>query len=334
MMFHFIGVMPPEWASRGLGCKLLYRAGATGWCGVDLSFVLSGFLITGILHDTKGSPRFFSTFYARRTLRIFPLYYGTLAVILLIFPALDPAGMRGLLDRQGWFWAYAANLLRVLEGAGSCDARGLSLEHFWSLAVEEYYYLVWPFVVLALSRPGAIRACVAIAAMACRVAFVLLGDSFAAYMLTPCRVDALAIGAFLALAARGRDLATIRRLSSAAAAASGVVVAALLARGYGALRLHDRAVQTIGYPALGVLFAAAISLAATPSYGHAGPLRSPVLRFCGKYSHGLYVYHFLLQDSLRSGAAGGLPDGHPREPRGRGRGPQDVRTAVSALAVA
>src|SRR5581483_4595047 len=117
-----------------------------GWAGVDLFFVLSGFLITGILLDTTRSPHFFRNFYARRTLRIFPWYYGLLIVVFLIVPHLFTVARPGVSDifrHQAWLWTYTANI--AFEGKHKIyfDADWLRLSHFWSLAIEEQFYLAW-----------------------------------------------------------------------------------------------------------------------------------------------------------------------------------------------
>jgi peptidoglycan/LPS O-acetylase OafA/YrhL len=127
-----------------------------GWSGVDLFFVLSGLLITGILVDTLGAPRWWRSFLARRTLRIFPLYYLALAIFWVAGPAaglIDPWTLR----RWGWwYWSYLGNW------AFAAGQTIPSLTHLWSLAVEEQFYLFWPLLVwlargrrLALvGRPG------------------------------------------------------------------------------------------------------------------------------------------------------------------------------------
>ena len=170
---------------------------ATGWAGVDLFFVLSGFLITGILLDTKGAPRFFRTFYARRFLRIFPLYYGFLAIAFWVAPLLDPSLGVVPLSAQGWYWAYLSNVQLALAGAWQ---KPVWIGHFWSLAIEEQFYLVWPFLVYATSAKNLVRVCIAliVAALLTRVALVATGHGFATYVLTPCRTDALATGALIA----------------------------------------------------------------------------------------------------------------------------------------
>src|SRR5438105_167735 len=108
VLFFHMTLLPPATAPD----RLLARLMANGWVGVDLFFVLSGFLITGILLDAKGEPHFFRNFYARRTLRIFPLYYGVIAIYLLILPALAPAFAARFGAVQGrplFYWFYLSN---------------------------------------------------------------------------------------------------------------------------------------------------------------------------------------------------------------------------------
>src|SRR6478672_5358733 len=126
--------------------------------GVDLFFVLSGFLITGILFDAKGKEHYFRDFYARRALRIFPLYYAALPVTLWLLPqfSLTFAGeVQPAADAQSWLWLYGANVVQSVRGAWCLGP----LNHFWSLAIEEHFYLVWPAVIYFSSRRAAIRIC-------------------------------------------------------------------------------------------------------------------------------------------------------------------------------
>jgi peptidoglycan/LPS O-acetylase OafA/YrhL len=297
MLFHFGAFMPAEMASGSLACKLLGRVGGSGWCGVDLFFVLSGFLITGILYDTRGSRGYFRTFYARRAVRIFPLYYGLLLVAFVVVPRLAPRtfwpGVPAA-DRV-WFWLYGVNFLRVFKGPASVG----SLEHLWSLAVEEHFYLVWPLLVLRLGRRTLMGVCavVPLASLALRSYLVLRGWIVAAYMLTPCRIDAMAIGAFLALAVRGPGgVAAVLPRARVAALAAGLPLLLMIGRRHGLLYHLGGEVQTVGYPLLAVFFGSMMVLAvaspASSSYGWA--VRMPALRFVGKYSYGVYMYHFLL----------------------------------------
>src|SRR5262249_16513822 len=120
-----------------------------GGSGVTLFFVLSGFLVTGILLRQRGRPGYFRNFYARRVLRIFPLYYTALGVILvlgLLAPGLQ-ARLPCVFDNQLWLWIYCNNVFEFIRG----QAYPI-VGHFWSLAVEEQFYLVWPPLVLLLGH--------------------------------------------------------------------------------------------------------------------------------------------------------------------------------------
>ncbi len=116
-----------------------------GWCGVDLFFVLSGFLITGILLDAKGSSKtYFTSFYVRRILRIFPLYYGIIALVAIgaAIPSVSVYfGFDKITASLGWMDIFLSNF--IVAWRHDKNAFG-PLNHFWSLAVEEHFYLVWP----------------------------------------------------------------------------------------------------------------------------------------------------------------------------------------------
>ncbi len=131
----------------GRALEILRMPFQTGWAGVQLFFVLSGFLITGILLDTRRAENFWSSFYARRALRIFPVYYLLLAVTYAIAPH----------RHQVFYWLYLANLRQLAAGPAV-----ESLGHCWSLSVEEQFYLVWPFAVRLLDERGLVRLCAAI----------------------------------------------------------------------------------------------------------------------------------------------------------------------------
>jgi peptidoglycan/LPS O-acetylase OafA/YrhL len=303
MLLHVMdGAAPTGFLERGV-----VEVARGGWIGVDLFFVLSGFLITGILLDARGGPRYFRNFYVRRTLRIFPLYYAILIGVFVVMPLLATARgdrwLSGADENQSWFWTYTYNVLLAIEGDWSETDR---LGHFWSLALEEQFYLVWPAVVLLLSPRQLRRACAAIlvGALALRLA-MLQGDGgeLAAYALMPARADTLAAGAWVAVALRtGVPLEGIRRHARWALLASGVAIAAMFVRGHG-LPYDDYLVQTIGYTCLALGFAALLALA-LDSPGRATVLgaafRNPALRGLGKYSYAMYCFHPLIQDGLRS----------------------------------
>lgn len=195
-----------------------------GWTGVDVFFVLSGFLITGILFDTRDDPCRVRNFYVRRTLRIFPLYYGVLLVLLVSAPVIN--------WQMNWHWlvwpAYVGNYARFIHpysensslqmladfqptGFIGHHSIKLYLGHFWSLCVEEQFYLVWPWIVFWIrNRRQLLWICFATLPLC--LGMRLLGQHFIPgwlldneilYRVTPLRLDSLLLGAFLALLIRG-----------------------------------------------------------------------------------------------------------------------------------
>jgi peptidoglycan/LPS O-acetylase OafA/YrhL len=279
---------------QGLASRLLFKLTSTGWCGVDLFFVLSGFLITGILCDAKASPHRFRNFYARRALRIFPLYYATLAIVFAGLPMFVSA-LRvepELEDARIWLWCYGSNILVALRDSW------FPLSHFWSLAVEEHFYLFWPAIILGCDRKTAMRICgtMIVAALAVRLWMVSAGAVLAAYCLTICRIDALALGGFLALAARGPGgLETLVPHAGKVALSSATALLAVAVWRLG-LHLFDPAIQIVGYLLLDLLFAALILRVVAPtSRGLVARLLTLApLRWLGRYSYGIYVFNSIV----------------------------------------
>src|SRR2546421_12940262 len=116
------------------------KASKYGVYGVGLCFVLTGYLITGILFVPRGLSHYFRNFYMRRVLRIFPLYYAVLFVLfyaLRLAPSAYPIGLEESGRHQAWFWSYGVNILIALRGAWALP----DVSHFWSLSVEEHFYL-------------------------------------------------------------------------------------------------------------------------------------------------------------------------------------------------
>ena len=298
MLLHFVGNVPPanSWIERAVFGVTNY-----GSYGVELFFVLSGFLITGILYDARNKPHYFRNFYMRRVLRIFPLYYGVLALVFFVAPMIS--FLRGptlsyLVDRQAWAWPYAVNIYIALHGEWSFSY----LDHFWSLAIEEHFYLFWPFVVFALARrPRALMGvslAIALCAMLARLTGSLMGLSWlTTYTLTPFRLDGLALGGFIAVTVRqpGGLERLARLLPLAASAIAGLVAATffwtrLVSRDGLELILPVRAALILLLLACLLVWA----LIAPERSSTSRFFRSRAMVFLGTYSYGLYVYHHFI----------------------------------------
>ncbi len=197
---------PPEMEGiyEGVLGRLFSVGAAMGWVGVQLFFVLSGFLITGSLVDAKGKQNAMRNFYARRVLRIFPIFYVTLFVLLVLVPVIvgTPSWLTLSVDNQVWYWLYLSNWVEPLMRMG-----GPGMAHLWTLAVEEQFYLLWPLCVLFIDRTRLVWVCLLLilSAFLFRAA-VTLGildlPLLSAYVFTIARWDALAIGGLLAIAIR------------------------------------------------------------------------------------------------------------------------------------
>ncbi|MBI4500227.1 MAG: acyltransferase [Gemmatimonadetes bacterium] len=296
--------LPLEPATTGLDVWA-HAIARVGWTGVDLFFVLSGFLITGILLDTRDEPRRWSRFYARRALRIFPLYYGVLIAIFVVLPRLvawSEPQYHTLQANQTWYWAYAVNFLEVVS-----HGKGVPLNtvHFWSLSIEEQFYIFWPFVVWAC-RPKTlfkIGAVVLILGLTARIWLMVanpLGYDNAAWVITPVRLDGLMMGAVLAVAARSKGgLPRLRELAWPAAI-GGMLAIALIGIAHRGFVSPDPVVGTIGLPLLAFTYGAVLVLALTARPGDLidRALRGKMIRSWGRYSYGVYVFHYLIIGAL------------------------------------
>lgn len=284
--------------------RVYSSAAGMGWVGVDLFFVLSGFLITGILYDSRGSQHYYRVFYARRIVRIFPLYYASLALFFWIIPfLLVRLNHREFSDSHSgalaklFVWSY---LINWYEGLKGWTVVPLPLQHFWSLAIEEQFYLAWPFLVLTLARRRLMALCCGLMALGLvlRVVTYSFHLTVATYTWTICRMDSLAIGAMVALCARNpRDWKTVVKWAPLLVLASlcAIVVLRVLnprsAAGPGVSPTFP--VDTLGVSLLGIFFGGCLAMAVglrQESVMHRF-LGSPFLRFFGKYSYCLYVCH-------------------------------------------
>jgi peptidoglycan/LPS O-acetylase OafA/YrhL len=281
-------------AASGL-MQMLLNARDLLWVGVTLFFALSGFLITGILFDTLGSETYFRTFYGRRALRIFPLYYGVLAVLLLLTRPLH-------MDWHGQAYrllTYTTNIPFTREWVDN-PAPFINLRHFWSLAVEEQFYLVWPIVIFWLrSWRGIFTAALTGAALALvfRTAVALSGSTPMNHTLPGC-MDALLLGGALALLVRSGHWEDAQKWGAPVflVAAAITLAEALTHRNFGwgtSTYLTTIGMTVISLGATGLIAASLRAGSITQAI-----CRNGVLRFFGRYSYGLYVYHYSVAAAL------------------------------------
>jgi peptidoglycan/LPS O-acetylase OafA/YrhL len=269
---------------------------ASSFVGVNLFFALSGFLITGILLDTVTSPNFFRTFYARRTLRIFPLYYGVLLVLLLLTRPLHFAW-------NGWqyfYLTYTSNLALWPPRAPLILQR-ISIDHFWSLQVEEQFYLVWPLI---LYRVRSLRSLIRLSIVACivtlfiRIALVAgrpyLSNVYLPYSSTFSCADNLLFGCCLCALLRTTLRQQVLDFAPRIFALCALVLVAAAIPNHGLDWKTSIFIPTVGFSLIGISCASLIAMSLRPGSRTKQLFNNPILRFFGKYSYGLYVFHYPL----------------------------------------
>lgn len=304
----------------GIPLRLWAVLSNAGWAGVQLFFALSGFLITRILLESKGADGWLRNFYVRRVLRIVPLYYTLLAVVFFVAPhvaLLTP--LAGHPTRSSlWLWAYLSNWVSPFGGLPA------SLPHVWSLAVEEQFYLIWPFVV-ALFAEGTVAlisigliVCALVARIGLHAALPINVAHEAAYTFTIARCDAIALGALVALAFRNkRAFAFIRPRAFAAMLVAFVAVFCVMAIVHG-LPAEGTAAEVVEQPLVGVLSALMVFVCAAAVIGprDVGIRRTFVeclsnrwMLSIGKYSYAIYIFQTPVNEILHASVRRFLIDG-------------------------
>jgi len=268
------------------------------WSGVDLFFVLSGFLIGGILLDASRSPSYFSTFYIRRAYRILPLYAGALLSTVVLI------AIYGRLSWQTYATElpYYAFFLQNFRMAATESFGPLGLGATWSLAIEEQFYLTLPIAVRRISRHVLWRLLVG-AVVAAPLLRILLMKFFkmqwiAAYVLMPCRADALCLGVLIAMAIRNRPLwekiVERRKYLYAALVFASAVGAWML---IGPFEPFTMKLFGLEYTLLAVIYALLL-VSTLVSPWLSAVLSFAPLRFLGVIAYGLYLFQSLVTFAL------------------------------------
>jgi peptidoglycan/LPS O-acetylase OafA/YrhL len=280
-----------------------------GWIGVQVFFVLSGYLITSILLADRDRPAaaFFGRFYWRRSLRIFPLYFGYLILLSLVFAVTGRPVEFG--ERWLYLFTYTYNYALLLHPL----REAVAFTHFWSLAIEEQFYLVWPFIVYWL--PRRVLLIVVGAILVLSPVFRLLAVAWAqavvpghvtpglyAYSPLPAQWDALTVGAGLAILRPETVARPMLWLGVSTAIALACGLANAVAAGAG-----PTGGTSLGYFPFGIghyqhvwsytvvnVWAATLLVASLNSRSISAALTTRFLRFSGRISYGLYVLHYPL----------------------------------------
>lgn len=269
------------------------RLAGLGWLGVDLFFVLSGYLITTILLAERGQPGYYARFYLRRTLRIFPAYYLVLATVLLLIPLFNSHLANSNVSGQ---WLYFVTYLQNWgEVKDISQYNWPGIHHFWSLAIEEQFYLVWPLLVASIPPERFRKVCILLIISSIAVKGVLLvshASWVSMYVSTIGRLEGLAGGALIA--SLTPDM--VNRVKPWARLAGCVGVLGLIVMLAWGAPLMSRITLVWAIPCATALFGWLIFSIHQKSLSPAveRTLSSGWLRWLGRYSYGIYLWHYVV----------------------------------------
>ena len=266
-----------------------------GWVGVDLFFVLSGFLITGTLIDSRKNKNFIKHFFIKRILRIFPLYYLTLILTFLLFSIPNISEYNHYLDKQHfeslfYYLTFTQNFKFAFTGWGITDI----LNHFWSLAIEEQFYLFWPFLILIFKKTqNLLLFCLFLIIIAIITRHFNFQDPFN-YVFTLARMDSLVIGSMFAILIR-INVNFLNRVTPILFILSiiSLIVGIFLNQ---SLASSSPFLSRYGYTLIAFMFGSLIVFCFDQSKSGQSIkyfTEFSVFRFFGKYSYGIYVYHWI-----------------------------------------
>jgi peptidoglycan/LPS O-acetylase OafA/YrhL len=286
VLFHSFGFAHGLRGLSGLP-KIFVALTMPGWVGVNLFFVLSGFLITGILLDTRSRPDYYWRFYKHRALRILPLYYATLLLLFVLARA-------GLVQRRA-SWSFLG--ISAIYLANVSDLLKVPMQYgvLWSLAVEEHFYLGWPALVRSLSRHKVIISAIAIAVGCLMLRMMYAGFGIPGGGYTWLCADGLAMGATLAAVARAATDARVRVRKFAVLAFGGSFTLFLVGAPFGIFMARHFLGVTLRDTAIDLFLAGVLSatlLLGTSRWKSLVNLR--FFEFLGQISYGIYLTHMLV----------------------------------------
>jgi peptidoglycan/LPS O-acetylase OafA/YrhL len=261
-----------------------------GWMGVDLFFALSGFLITHILLDAKNRPDYFRNFYARRALRILPLYYSVLLLMFVAVPLFLPSQTQTIFERSSPWWAYPLFLQNFLLTAPTMAAGPLGAT--WSLAIEEQFYLLWPLIVRCFSNRQLRLLATFMIMAAIPLTYYLSSRNSLIYSNVFCRQVALMAGALLAMLIRADNFEPSRYIKLA-----WTLFLVLLLGVFVSEHLHARWL-TFTLVALAASSFIFLALYSEQAWLQAA-LRNRFLVYTGIISYGLYLLHKIPLDVVQ-----------------------------------
>lgn len=272
-----------------------------GWSGVDLFFVLSGFLITGQLQEERSTPGWYGRFLARRALRVLPLYCTTLLLFMAWARTSTDPEVQATLAGMKWFWTFTPNIWFSLEGMPG--VRGL-LNHFWSLGLEEQFYFLWPLMITVV--PGRTIPFLALVGMVIGLLLRHLHPVIPfAYTFPLTHADGLLWGGAIAWAIRNHRPVLERIWRPVLLIA--VIGLLVMIMSSAPISIHHPAFIHWAPTLFPLLFASLLCAACAQGEGWQRvlhrPLSLPVLAFIARYSYGIYVIHWpllLMRDRIEA----------------------------------
>jgi peptidoglycan/LPS O-acetylase OafA/YrhL len=283
---------------RGVGILFVILAHSAtqyfigAWIFMEMFFVMSGFLITGILVDTKPKPGYYKNFMARRIVRVFPLYYLSLIIFFFVLPEtwMDFSYYN---NRQAWYWLYGTNWLMSIEGRSPTQ----TIDHFWSLAIEEQFYITWPLMVWIFSRKNLVRFCLFlfVASYIFRNIGLQLGFVIPfPYVATLGRMEPIVLGSLIALLVRSNK-SILEKITPYVLLIFGLlsIVSFIYA---GSFHMDHPVNYRFTYTMVDIFFAGMITLTLSSNL----PVllrrifRHPFIIKVGVMSYGLYIFHNII----------------------------------------